>query len=129
MGCYHNTSSAVHLRSSPARTPDGLRHLFPVRSTPGLLTQAPQGGLLAAPVSRQRKANPTFSLVKGFASQFARPRQLLLLNTKVGFHLLYSIQPNCVRLIHGTPTLSLGAKSLAKCSKTAIRYMRCYALF
>ena len=54
-GCYHNTSSVVHSRSSPLSIPDTLMCLFFVRSAPWLLSTAPQGDLPAAHAGRQRR--------------------------------------------------------------------------
>ena len=60
-GCYHNTSSVVHLRSSPLFIPDGFDHLFLVRSIPRLLTAAPQGGLQHLPAQLLRRISSSLS--------------------------------------------------------------------
>ena len=55
----YDTSSAVHLRSSPRDAPDEVfLRLFPQRSPPGLFTLAACGGLKPAPAGRLRGAFP-----------------------------------------------------------------------
>ena len=85
----YDTFSAVHLRSAPQPSPDGVLRprLFPARSAPRLLNAAPVGGLKPLPARRLRGPSPIScaawlhgslsSSLRAFVAQYAQPVSLL----------------------------------------------------